>query len=716
MPTFNGTNADDELIGGNNDDVLNGRRGNDFIDGGLGNDQIRGGIGDDFLIGNTGDDIFTYQRNGGVDTVADFGVQYAIALLDGAQANRGNGTGSSATGIGYAAVLHDGETIVTGASFTGLDIDGTVTPNNSDDDITSLHIHRAPAGSNGPVVFGFISPNSDTNGDRVISRDFNSVDSIWNPGEGNSDPVDEVSNLLAGNLYINAHTADFPGGEIRGQLTAIEGAGDRIDVRSLNISTLETLDTIMFGTLSSAGESTVISSTFNGQISEMLLPLVSLSDLSEDDFIFAGDDNDTVEGTENDDDLFGGDGNDILIGGDGADSLHGGAGNDRAQYSTASAGLTVDLLQSFRNTGDAAGDTFTQIENLSGSRFDDELGGDFGANTLIGSNGNDILRGRDGDDILRGGNGNDMLFGGRGADQLIGGNGVDRAVYSDASGRVTVDLEDAASNAGVYALGDTYSGVSEIEGSSFGDVLRGDGEDNLIIGNSGRDTLSGRAGEDTLLGGGGNDLLIGGAGADALFGGNGIDRADYSDSASRVVVDLNGTQQSQGDAAGDTYDSIEIVRGSSENDVLRGDGSGNILEGSEGRDFLSGRGGDDDLRGGAGDDVLTGGAGADILRGGAGSDAFRFLSADGSVDEISNFGIESDVIQLDASGFSSLIEGTVSADNFTTGAAAQDADDYLIYDGTTLFYDADGNGAGAAVAIATIGNNAALDVDDFLII
>jgi len=50
MPTFNGTNADDEPTGGNNDDVLNGRGGNDFIDGGLGNDQIRGGVGDDFLI------------------------------------------------------------------------------------------------------------------------------------------------------------------------------------------------------------------------------------------------------------------------------------------------------------------------------------------------------------------------------------------------------------------------------------------------------------------------------------------------------------------------------------------------------------------------------------------------------------------------------------------------------------------------------------------
>jgi len=45
----------------------------------------------------------------------------------------------------------------------------------------------------------------------------------------------------------------------------------------MKISTLETLNTIVFGALTSEGEITVISSTFNGQISEMLLPLVTLA-------------------------------------------------------------------------------------------------------------------------------------------------------------------------------------------------------------------------------------------------------------------------------------------------------------------------------------------------------------------------------------------------------------------------------------------------------
>jgi len=49
---------------------------------------------------------------------------------------------------------------------------------------------------------------------------------------------------------------------------------------------------------------------------------------------------------------------------------------------------------------------------------------------------------------------------------------------------------------------------------------------------------------------------------------------------------------------------------------------------------------------------------------------------------------------------------------------AADADDYLIYRSGTgaLFYDADGNGAGAAVQIAVLGSGLALTVADFTVI
>ena len=51
-----------------------------------------------------------------------------------------------------------------------------------------------------------------------------------------------------------------------------------------------------------------------------------------------------------------------------------------------------------------------------------------------------------------------------------------------------------------------------------------------------------------------------------------------------------------------------------------------------------------------------------------------------------------------------------------TGAAT-DANDYLVFNTTTkmLSYDADGNGAGAAVNIATLTGVATLNASDFII-
>lgn len=72
------------------------------------------------------------------------------------------------------------------------------------------------------------------------------------------------------------------------------------------------------------------------------------------------------------------------MGGLGSDRLDGGAGIDRAQYSQAASGVRADLRDVATNTGEAAGDTYVAIENLLGSRFNDVLLGDAGANTLYG--------------------------------------------------------------------------------------------------------------------------------------------------------------------------------------------------------------------------------------------------------------------------------------------------------------------------------------------
>ncbi|OWJ68563.1 hypothetical protein BWR60_03900 [Inquilinus limosus] len=117
-----------------------------------------------------------------------------------------------------------------------------------------------------------------------------------------------------------------------------------------------------------------------------------------------------LSGLAGTDTLDGGDGNDQLIGGAGADVLTGGAGFDTALYDNASVGVTASLANPSANTGDAAGDTYSGIENLVGSAF---------ADTLTGDSGSNYLQGWHGDDVLNGGGGIDTLNGGLGADTFV---------------------------------------------------------------------------------------------------------------------------------------------------------------------------------------------------------------------------------------------------------------------------------------------------------
>ncbi|URK88671.1 hypothetical protein LP421_16945 [Rhizobium sp. RCAM05350] len=123
----------------------------------------------------------------------------------------------------------------------------------------------------------------------------------------------------------------------------------------------------------------------------------------------AGDDADTMFGYGGNDTLFGENGNDTMVGGEGADLFSGGAGSDRASYSAATTGLVISLLTPSLNTGEAKGDTYDGLENLSGSNFSDSLYGNTVANAISGAAGNDVIRGFGGSDTLTGGVGNDTF-------------------------------------------------------------------------------------------------------------------------------------------------------------------------------------------------------------------------------------------------------------------------------------------------------------------
>ena len=76
--------------------------------------------------------------------------------------------------------------------------------------VAASHFHNAPAGENGGVARGI---EGALDGDVWVSAGTWSADEVDSP----LTPA-LVSELLAGNIYVNIHTADYGGGEVRGQV------------------------------------------------------------------------------------------------------------------------------------------------------------------------------------------------------------------------------------------------------------------------------------------------------------------------------------------------------------------------------------------------------------------------------------------------------------------------------------------------------------------
>jgi VCBS repeat-containing protein len=253
------------------------------------------------------------------------------------------------------------------------------------------------------------------------------------------------------------------------------------------------------------------------------------------------DGNDNLRGSVEADVLTGGAGDDHITGGGGADTISGGSGTDTVDFSDSTSGISVNLDDAGDAWGTPAnfaapadgevgggfadGNHLSGIENLTGSGHDDVLAGNASANELDGGAGNDVLSGEGGDDSLLGGEGtdtldggagNDTLSGGLGDDALIGGpgndmldgaDGTDTVDYSQDGGPhgVIVNLSDQPISADIGYGASTVAAMSAID--TFGDIDILSGIDN-IVGTEYRDVLVGPGNGVTLTGGGGADTFM----------------------------------------------------------------------------------------------------------------------------------------------------------------------------------------------------------------
>ena len=347
--------------------------------------------------------------------------------------------------------------------------------------------------------------------------------------------------------------------------------------------------------------------------------------------------------------LIGGAGNDTFTGAAGiqANAFDGRGGTgDTVSYAPSTSGVvaTLDptlLLAPLAQTNDAMGDTFLNIENLTGSAFADTLVGSGVANILVGGAGNDLLEGLGG------------------ADTFTGGADTDTVSYANStlgvvSSLTTVFAIGPAVTQTNDALGDTYSSIENMAGSGATDTL---------IGNSSNNQIDGGAGD---------DILEGMDGADALIGGAGIDTASYVHAEGYVMASLTTGLSgfaNQGHASGDTYDSIEYLTGSDFGDTLIGNVGDNILTGGAGDDILEGMGGADQLVGGTGVNTVSHEHSADQ---GAGMGVTASLLApagntgDAAGDTYSN------IQNLIGSAFDDTLTGDGNA-NILTGGAGNDS-------------------------------------------
>ena len=500
--------ASDLIFGGAGGDVAFGGSGKDFIWGGFGNDIIVGGEGDDVLLGGQGDDVFIWTYGDGSDFVLG-GQGYDIQSVLGSKTD---------DVIAIASIGYDIEVDVAGDQIQLRQVEAIYVSGGEGADRFAV--------SGDVVKDADIALDGGADGDQSGFTLINTVSSdVSIDAAGQAADLDAtLEEALAGNIYFNVHSTDFPAGEVRGQLTLLadlrdeSGAGSVIFGASLNgdeevqdppvVTESTGAGSVVFTTDQSGALSYDVSLTVRGVTLDDLTvlhlhnaPAGANGPVVVDLLADAGADpaangvegrfdgtpfdantlGDTLDLTDLDEGVF-------------ADLDVNFAGRVAPGLSQDGAVQNIGVISGEAETFNLAAD---DIEDVTGTAFGDRLFGNAEDNILAGGAGDDDFH----------------TFGGN--DIYDGGEGVDTALLLQATTSVFADLEE-----GIAVVGDDVNALVAIENfraGIFDDVVSGDEGANLIFGSDGNDILNGRGGDDVLIGGAGDaDVLTGGTGADTF--------------------------------------------------------------------------------------------------------------------------------------------------------------------------------------------------------
>jgi len=597
--------GNDSIVGNSANNLLQGEDGNDTIDGAAGNDTLEGGTGNDLLIGGTGND--TFNSDDGSDTL-DGGVQSNVPWT---LSNRDFDTLNYSGAAGTQINLSTRTVTVTGLtgidSYSGIEnINGGV---NTTDVVTGRTSNTvADYATGGSNISLYLQGGSDTvsitgYGYQQLA-DGAYVYYHWSKTGINvsySGNVGSVSYGASGSQLAGTDTLvniGFIGDSKYNDFIDVSGLKtnqfgyltDPLNDRSWNLLFMGRggSDTVIGNGSTILNYSSGVTHTNNGQGVNISL-VTGSADLSHLSYISSGVVSNlgtlTFSGVYS---LFGTKFSDTLIGGlydsfesfrpyGGNDFIDGGTGYDRADYNPATEGMTFNLASGIVSSASQGEDTLRGIEEIRTTQFDDVYNatGFVGGFTSTTANVGSYWWGLNA--YIENG-GNDLIIG-NGSTRVDYGNSL-VAIHADlAAGFVDARIEADKSTVLYQRLGrDTLSGVYEVRGSAFDDLLVGGGV--------GRTSTGGAV--ESFRGGAGNDTIDGVAGYDAV---------SYFNSPNAIVVDLTLASGQVQDGWGfvDTLLNIDEINGSDLNDSIKGSSANESFAGRKGNDSVDGGTGTDEI-------------------------------------------------------------------------------------------------------------------------